>query len=52
MMRWAGRFGSGRGKYVLHQPLLSDIVWLKDTCERYAQYLEFSGQNLHLMGCV
>jgi len=34
------------------QRILRDLVWLKDTSERYAQYLRFSGQNLHLMGCV
>jgi len=31
--------------------ILRDLVWMKRTCERYAQYLQFCGQNCHVMGC-
>ena len=34
------------------QKVLSELVWLVKTSECYAQYLKFSGQNLHVMGCV
>ena len=34
------------------QQVIRDLVWMEETCERYAQYLKFSGQNLHLMGCI
>ncbi|MBN1256239.1 MAG: hypothetical protein JXA52_00890 [Planctomycetes bacterium] len=30
---------------------LRDLVWLLETGERYVQYLKFSGQNTHVMGC-
>jgi hypothetical protein len=34
------------------QILLRDLVWLKESAERYAQYLEFCGQNCLVMGCI
>ena len=29
-----------------------DLVWMKETGERYVQYLRFAGQNCHVMGCI
>ena len=34
------------------QQVIRDLVWMEQTCERYVQYLKFSGQNLLLMGCI
>ena len=31
--------------------LLQDLAWLEPTCERYVQYLKYTGQNCHVMGC-
>ncbi len=36
---------------VIQQNII-DLVWMKETCEKYMQYLKFSGQNMHLMGCI
>jgi len=30
---------------------LRDLAWMKEAGERYIQYLRFSGQNCHHMGC-
>ena len=38
-----------------HRPiagLLQNLVRTLDACEYYARYLRFTGQNLHVMGCV
>ncbi|MDP6777574.1 MAG: hypothetical protein QGI83_12505, partial [Candidatus Latescibacteria bacterium] len=32
--------------------LLRDLFFMKEACENYARYLLFSGQNVHLMGCI
>jgi hypothetical protein len=34
------------------QLFLKDLVWLQETAERYAQYLQFCGQNCFVMGCI
>lgn len=31
---------------------LIDLVFMKQTAERYLQYLRFTGQNFHIMGCI
>ena len=31
--------------------LIKDLFWMRDTTERYVQYLRFAGQNTHIMGC-
>jgi len=31
---------------------LRELVWLKQAAERYVQYLRFTGQNCHVMGCI
>jgi len=33
------------------QRFIRDLVWMQETCERYAQYLKFAGQNTHIIGC-
>ncbi|MBI3945092.1 MAG: hypothetical protein HY321_04180 [Armatimonadetes bacterium] len=30
---------------------VKDLVWMQDTAERYCQYLRYTGQNVHIMGC-
>jgi len=55
-------FGTGRPlpagvirKEDRNRPLLEtvfkDLVWMLETSTRYVQYLKFTGQNLHVMGC-
>lgn len=39
-------------KLPLMQLFIKDLVWLQATGERYVQYLKFSGQNCHVMGCI
>ncbi|MFV2068147.1 MAG: hypothetical protein ACC645_14335 [Pirellulales bacterium] len=34
------------------QSVIKDLVWMEETAERYVQYLKFSGQNSHIMGCI
>lgn len=34
------------------QRFVADLVWSLDTCDRYIQYMKFSGQNIHIMGCM
>ncbi len=33
------------------QLLLKDLVWMQQTGQRYVEYLQFAGQNCHVMGC-
>ena len=35
----------------LMEQLIRDLLWMRDTAERYVQYLRFAGQNTHIMGC-
>jgi len=39
-------------KISMMQRLIRDLVWQEATGERYVQYLKFSGQNCHIMGCI
>lgn len=39
------------GRVSLMQRFVRDLVWMQETCERYAQYLKFAGQNTHIIGC-
>lgn len=32
------------------QRFIQDLVWWLDTADRYAQYLRFAGENMHIMG--
>ncbi len=34
------------------QRFIADLIWTLDTCDRYIQYMKFSGQNIHIMGCM
>ncbi|MBN1257824.1 MAG: hypothetical protein JXA52_08980 [Planctomycetes bacterium] len=36
----------------LIQRTIQQMHWTKATSERYVQYLRFTGQNMHLMGCI
>jgi len=38
-------------KAPLAQTILRDLVWMEQTSDRYVQYLKFTGQNCHVMGC-
>ncbi len=38
-------------KTPLTQTVLRDLVWMEQTSDRYVQYLKFTGQNCHVMGC-
>ena len=39
-------------KISMMQRAIKDLVWQEKTGERYVQYLKFSGQNCHIMGCI
>lgn len=36
----------------LMREFITDLVWMEQTSDNTMQYLKFSGQNLHLMGCI
>ncbi|MHC4873609.1 MAG: DOMON domain-containing protein, partial [Planctomycetota bacterium] len=39
-------------KLHMMQRYVADLVWTLDTTDRYIQYLKFTGQNTHIMGCM
>ena len=44
--------GEDAEKIPIMQRFIKDLLWMAETCDRYAQYLKFVGQNMHIMGCL